>query len=75
MKLTLTLISAVLLSADAFAWGPHSEIAQAALDVSLSAVRSDSRRDLPLGDVNVARSQLLAAINGRPAAVRLQMGL
>jgi hypothetical protein len=32
MKLTLTFISAVLLSADAFAWGPHSEIAQAALD-------------------------------------------
>jgi hypothetical protein len=32
MKLTLTLISAVLLSADAFAWGPHTEIAQAALD-------------------------------------------
>ncbi len=50
-------------------------IARAALDVSLSAVQSDSRRDLPLGDVTVARSQLLTAINGRPAAVRLQMGL
>lgn len=32
MKRTLTIISAVLLSVNAFAWGPHGEITQAALD-------------------------------------------
>ena len=72
LPLLLTHVSAVL---DTYEGLDVNGIAQAAMEVSVTAVQADTKRELPLADVTTARSQLLTAILNRPSAVRGQMGL
>lgn len=60
---------------EAYEAADTTAIVQSAMDVSLSAVTADTRRELPLADVTYARAQLANIVLNRPNIVRSQMGI